>query len=738
MRFLFGFALLFFCYLFGTASAEGQTAVLQPLYHAHGPELDGRLDEAVWQQTTVADSFYMHFPHDDRPAVSQTRVRVFYTQTHLYIGALCRNTATENYAVQSIKRDFSFAENDAFSVIIDPFGDAVSGYSFTVNPYGAQSDGIVDLGGVKGTETNWDAVWEAEVFRDEDKNQWSIEIEIPFKSLRFGEEKEWLINFARHDLRCNEISVWSPVPRAIDPYTLAKAGLLKWDNPPTRSGTNLAFLPYVATELDKDYEAKTPTGTNLRAGADAKFALTSALSLDLTFNPDFSQAEVDRQVIDLNRFELRYPEKRPFFLENNDLFANLGNSRVRPFFSRRIGGVGSQPVPILFGARLSGRVAKNWRVGVMNVQTQGRAAIDVQANNYAVGVLQRSILQGSNLTFFVANSHAFDALSPIEKAYNRVVGAEFDYRSPDGKWSGKTFYHRSFDGEKLDKANAWDLKMRYKTAVFNMFLGVDAADENYLTDMGFVPRLYHRNPWSDTLARVAYRQFRTNGWYRVFPKDKTYKIDYYGIAWSGNLYTHPDLSYQEHNLQIALSAQWLNQNRLSFAWGNYAPVLFFPFEINGLDESLPAGLYRGRGIETEFQTGLRGNFFGKAKIRYGGEYSGRKLSLGTEIFYRSPPWGLFAVNLSRESLTDFPEEYGAADFTLIGSKCEISFSRNLSLTGFLQYNTQLENFNINTRLHWRLKALSDLFIIYTDNYTSDSLRVKNRALVLKFSYRIGL
>lgn len=728
----------FLLFLSATPAAKGQSPVLSPHFSAYKPVLDGHLDETAWQQAAVTDSFIMHFPHDDRVAGSQSRVRVIYTKTHLYIGVFCYSSDEGKYAVQSVKRDFLFEENDAFSVILDPYGDAVSGYAFTTNPYGAQSDGIVDLGGVKGVQNNWDAVWEVEVFRNETENWWSAEFEIPFKSLRFADEKNWLINFARNDLRQNEVSVWSPVPRAIDPNTLAKAGWLQWEKAPQRRGANIAFLPYIAAEVDKNYEEETPRASRLRAGADAKFALTSSLSLDLTYNPDFSQAEVDRQVIDLSRFELRYPEKRPFFLENKDLFANLGNSRVRPFFSRRIGGVGAQPVPVLYGARLSGRVSKNWRIGLMNAQTRGESSVDILPQNYTVGVVQRSVLQGSNLTFFLVNTHAFEAFSPIENAYNRVAGAEFDYRSPDGKWSGKTFYHRSFDGEKLENNAAWDIKMRYKTAKFNTFFGVDAADENYLTDMGFVPRLYHRNPWSDTLARVAYRQFRANGWYRIFPEDKTYKIDYFGFEWSGNLYTQPDLIYQEHNLQLTVAAQWLNQNRLSFAWGNYAPVLFYPFEIDGLDLAVPAGLYRGRGIETEFQTGLRGNFFGRAKIRYGGEYGGRKLSLGGELFYRSPPWGLFAVNVSRESLTDFPDEFGAADFTLIGSKIEVSFNRNFSLTGFLQYNTQLDNFNINTRLHWRLKALSDLFIIYTDNYTAESLNVKNRALVVKFSYRIGI
>jgi len=722
----------------GCIPAIGQSHSLHVQQSETSPTLDGHLDDMAWKNVPVAKDFQMKYPVDNSPANSETEVRIFYTEKALYIGAICRDTSHGNYIVQSLKRDFCFEENDAFSVILDPFGDAVSGYSFTVNPYGAQSDGIVDLGGLKGVTKNWDTVWNAEVFRNKSENWWSLEIEIPFNSLRFNKSQSWRINFARNDLRRNEISVWSPVPRGTDVATLALAGFLEWDKSPPKDGSNGALIPYVALNVEQDYEEQKSASLTPQIGGDTKIALTSSLYLDFTVNPDFSQAEVDRQVIDLNRFELDYPEKRLFFLENNDLFANLGNSRVRPFFSRRIGGVGSRPVPILFGARLTGRLDKDWRIGLMNMQTEGQDSQSLMGQNYSVAVVQRSILKGSNLTAFLTNRQAFDDLDIIENDFNRVGGVEFDFRSPDSKWSAKTFLHYAFTADGLKENTAWNAKIRYRTAKFNFFVGADAPNQNYITDIGFVPHLYHRNTFADTLARIAYRQFRTNGYYRIFAKDPTYGIDYYAFSWAGNLYTNPVLNYQEHDLKLTLSIKWLNANKLSFSWGNYAPALFFPFQLDGLDLAFPAGIYQGRGIEGRFDTGVRNNFFGTASIRYGGEYTGRQLSLSGALNYRRQPWGLFGLTIAQETLTDFPDGYGSAAFTLVGTKFELSFNRNLFLTTFLQYNTQLNNFNVNSRLQWRIKAMSDLFITYTDNYRADNLNVKDRAVVLKVRYWIGL
>ena len=720
----------------GSLPASEKTFALR-LQEAAAPVLDGHLDELIWRDVAVADDFLMHYPFDDRPAVSLTEARIFYTSTHLIIGVLCRNADDEDFTVQSLKRDFDFTQNDAFSVILDPYGDAVSGYNFTVNPYGAQSDGILDHGGISGGSDEWDTVWEAEVFRNETEHWWSAEIAVPFKSLRFNDSQSWRINFARNNISRNEISVWSPVPRGTNVATLVRAGILLWDKSPPADGSHTAVIPYVVARTGQDYVAGTPTEFRPGIGADAKTALNSSLYLDLTVNPDFSQTEIDRQVIDLSRFELNFPEKRLFFLENNDLFANLGNSRVRPFFSRRLGGVGTQPVPILFGARLSGRLSRNWRIGLMNVQTEGVRAVEVQAQNYSVAVLQRSILQGSNVTAFLTNRHALHDFSIEKNNFNRVGGVEFDYRSADSKWSGKSFLHYAFTPEELKQSSAWSTKLRYRTAKFNCFVGVDAPSVNYLTDFGFVPHLYHRNPFADTLTRIGYKQVRGNGYYRIFARDDTYGIDFYGLSWSGNIYTDPRFKYLEHDLKLTLSVRWLNQNQLSFSWGNYAPVLFFPFEIDGLNAAFPPGSYRGRGVEGKFATGLRGDFFGSASIRYGGEYTGRKLSLAGSLNYRRQPWGLFGLTISQESLSDFPDAYGSAAFTLIGGRAELSFSRNLFLTVFLQYNTQINNFNLNTRLQWRIKPMSDLFLIYTDNYRADNIRVKDRALVLKASYWFG-
>jgi len=353
--------------------------------------VDGLLTESAWFTAMTADEFQMNFPFDSLKAVSKTEVRMMYDEKYLYISAICHHQSNKDYVVQSLKRDFEFKENDAFGIFINAYNDETNGLYFGINPFGVQSDGIVDNGGIKGIKSNWDGLWFSEVNHSPDF--WTAEIAIPLKTLRFKDrQKEWRINFARNDRTQNEISTWFPVPRAYQISTLSRTGILKWGSTPNVPIGNVSIIPYFSVGTNRDF--KNPSLSHKiknTYGVDAKLAVNSSLNLDLTVNPDFSQVEVDRQVIDLQRFEIFFPEKRLLFLENSDLFSNIGNSRIRPFFSRRIGNVDNNPVPILFGARLSGNLDNNWRIGVMSIQTRSDDELDVRSKNYSVASVQRKM-----------------------------------------------------------------------------------------------------------------------------------------------------------------------------------------------------------------------------------------------------------------------------------------------------------------------------------------------------------
>ncbi|MEO6638833.1 MAG: DUF5916 domain-containing protein, partial [Ginsengibacter sp.] len=320
--------------------------------------IDGAMDDAAWKEAEPASKFYMVLPMDTSFANVSTEVKMCYDDNNLYLIAICYKSAPGPYFVESLRRDFSFGKNDNFLLFMDPFNDLTNGFSFGANAAGAQWDGTMYEGSK--VDLNWDNKWVSKVKNYPDK--WVFEMALPFSSIRYKKGiTRWGINFSRNDLRTSEKSSWAPVPRQFPTASLAYTGDLVWDEPPPEAGANVSVIPYLLGGFTKDQENKKPTVFRKDAGVDAKIALSSSLSLDLTVNPDFSQVEIDRQVTNLDRYELFFPEKRQFFLENGDLFANFGYANLRPFFSRRIG----LEAPINFGARISGKPDKNWRIGAM-------------------------------------------------------------------------------------------------------------------------------------------------------------------------------------------------------------------------------------------------------------------------------------------------------------------------------------------------------------------------------------
>jgi hypothetical protein len=370
--------LLCFCLPGLTAFAQKKNAAYQ--YHikraAASIKIDGIVDEADWDRADSAANFFLVLPMDTSFAKVKTTVKMTYDNNNLYVVAICYAGLPGQNMVESLKRDFNFGKNDNFLLFMDPFDARTDGFSFGANAAGAQWDGTMYEGGK--VDLSWDNKWTSEVKNYPDR--WVWEASIPFKSIRYKKGiREWGINFSRNDLKSTEKSSWAPVPRQFPTASLAYTGTLVWDEEPPVASSNVSVIPYVLGGITKDYQNKTPTDWRKDIGGDVKIGLTSSLNLDMTVNPDFSQVDVDQQVINLNRYELFFPEKRQFFLENGDLFSNFGYADIRPFFSRRIG----LNAPIRFGTRLTGKINKDWRVGVMDVQTGKRASVICRAKTSA-------------------------------------------------------------------------------------------------------------------------------------------------------------------------------------------------------------------------------------------------------------------------------------------------------------------------------------------------------------------
>lgn len=699
--------------------------------------IDGVLDELSWQNAEVADNFFMMLPMDTSYANAKTEVRVTYDEKNFYISAICYDDLPGGYVVESMKRDFSFGVNDNFLVFIDPFDDKTNGFSFGANAAGAQWDGLQSEGAAM--NLNWDNKWESEVKNYEDK--WIWEAAIPFKTLRYKKDiLKWGINFSRLDLKWNEKSSWTPIPRQFPSASLAFTGNMIWDELPPPPGTNISLIPYIKASTFKDKEADTPVNNEFDVGFDTKVSITPSLNLDLTVNPDFSQVEVDRQVTNLSRFELFFPERRQFFLENSDLFANLGFRGVHPFFSRRIG----LESPIYAGGRLSGKLNKDWRIGVMDIHTgdagpryDSEGALErggIPSQNYAVAVLQRQVFARSNITASFINRESFNLSYEKHDSsfmeYNRDLGLEYNLASANNLWSGKFLLHKSFSPHLKGSDFFHVANLEYDSKKFSVEWVHEYVGQNYNAEVGFVPR-------------TGYYRMSPDFRYSFFPKSKRM------VSHGPNLEVMNifDTDFKITDSETMLIYEFDMLDRSTFGVGvahNYIRLLD-PFDpTNSGGEELPAGSeYSWWSVGFGYTSTPKKLVTYNLEGSYGGYFNGTRLNLEGGIGYRFQPYGSINLDFDFNDI-ELPEPYTSINYILLSPRLELTFTNTIFLTTFVQYNEQADNVNINARFQWRFLPASDIFLVYTENYLpGDSLgsidfSSKNRALVLKVTYWLNI
>ena len=713
--------LLFFLFPFYIFAQKKNAGFELHIHRAESPiKIDGFINESAWQHAEKADNFYMVLPMDTSHANLRTEVRMTYDDKYLYLVAECLDAGAGPDMVESLRRDFSFLKNDNFIFFIDPFEDQTSGFSFGANAAGGQWDGLMYEGGK--VDLSWDNKWSSVVRRYSDR--WVLEIAIPFKTLRYRNGlTHWGINFSRNDLKTTEKSSWAPVPRQFPTASLAYTGVLVWDAPPPSPGPNISVIPYVLGGVQKDYTNGKGNVYKKEIGGDAKIAVTSALNLDLTVNPDFSQVDVDRQVIDLSRYELFYPEKRQFFLENADHFNNLGYADIRPFFSRRIG----LGVPIEFGARLSGKLDANWRIGLLDMQTGKVDSIGLPEQNFSVVALQRKIFARSNIGFIFINKQSVhyqpgkDTTHPVYSQYNRNLGVEFNLASSDNYWTGKMLLLKSFSPGRRGDDYVHAGNLQYTDRHWLIGAGYEYTGSNYNAEVGYVPR---------------------QGYIKISPQ-----ASYFFLPRGGAVLSHgPQLTstyfYNEsfHRTDNETIFTWLatfrNKSTLAGVLMNDYVQLLQPFDPTNTRLAFLATGTRhhwntaGLDYVSKPQAFLTYDF----SLRYGGYYAdGTKAMFTGDLGYRIQPYVNMTMSATFTSL-DLPRPWGNVHFWLVGPRIDITMTNTLFLTTYIQYNQQTRNMNLNTRLQWRYKPASDLFLVYTDNYLTTPFSVRSRAFVVKFNY----
>ncbi|MDN3641821.1 DUF5916 domain-containing protein [Lutimonas halocynthiae] len=696
--------------------------------------LDGALNETAWQSTDAATDFWQYFPTDTLLSTAQTEIKMLFDKKYLYVGIKVYSQG-DDYVVPSLKRDFSARANDNISMMFDTYRDGNNAFMFGTNPEGVQREALISGGGAerKDFRSTWDVKWQN--VSKKYKGYYIAEIKIPLASFKFrDQETRWRFTAYRFDTQSNEWSTWGNTPQNQSLMSLAFMGNMIFERPLDKVKTQFALIPYVSGNVSRDFDVG-ETSTDFSIGGDAKIPIGNSLNLDLTVNPDFSQVEVDELVVNLTRFEVFLPEKRQFFIDNADLFSDFGSlGAANPFFSRRIGIAedleeNTIENSIIAGARLSGKINNNLRIGVLNIQTAEDAANEIPTNNNTVIAVQQKVFSRSNIGFVFVNRQVTSMSDFVEEAeeYNRVIGLDFNLRSEDNKWSGKYYLHKSFAPEAGDKDMSSGGFVEYNTRDWKFNLSSIYVGDDFQADLGYIRR-------NDivTVDPTATRIFYPTG-----SKINTHVIEVRASStWSPEL----DFKYTDGMVDLEYQIQFRNQTGIEMALNHRYTYLLEDFDPTGSDEGepLPAfSEYTYSKFDFTYESDRRKAFSYTARTDLGQFFNGYRYSLTSDFRLRIQPY-FTASFRSSVNYIDLPDPYPTETIWFVGPKFEFTFTKNLFWSTFIQFNSQDEDFSINSRLQWRFRPLSDLYVVYNDNYKTTPFAPGTRALIVKFTYWINI
>ncbi len=666
--------------------------------------LDGVLDEPAWAGAESASGFVQAEPHEGDPASERTRVRIVYDDDYLYVGAEMDDRDPQGIIVHDIRKDFQQDDQDTFELILDTFADRRNGYVFITNPAGGRADEQIANEG-KEINTSWDAPWQVRTRRT--AAGWTAEMAIPFRALRAAEGAGhvWGVNFSRRIRRRNEIDYWSPIPRS---YTLSRVSLAGDLSglAATRSGRDLRVKPYVAARTTRE-TGLTDYGSSGDVGVDVKYGLTDALTLDLTVNPDFAQAEADEQQVNLTQFSQFFPEKREFFLENSGVFyvGDAGrNNRVSLtptpdedlllFFSRRIGlDEDGRPVPIRGGARVTGR-AGAFSVGALALRTA--AAAGGPGNDYAVVRVKRDLFSNSDV------GALFQTREGADGDYNRVYGADANFRLP-GQFDWSSYAVQTRTPGVSDGQFAWRSTVMREGNFTHIKAGVMSIGEGFRDDIGYYRRTDSRKwildaglrPRPKSLQRLGIREMHPHVTWSYY-EDQTGRITGKNLH-SGYTFFMNSGAYWE----VSVNPEY---ERID------APLQLSP---DSLDAPLPAGGYAWHTWQVKGSTDpSRAVSLSMAGI-VGGLWGGDQKTVNATVTIQPSYRFRATVGAQRtRAVLDQPDERFVR--SLWTARASYSFSTRAFLDALAQYDPQLHQLDANVRFDLIHHPLSDLFLVYNE------------------------
>lgn len=691
--------------------------------------VDGILDEPAWQKAERIEDFWQRDPDEGKPATERTEVRVAYSSTILYVAVRAYHADPSTIVAKEMERDAPLHRDDSVALLFDTFHDRRNAYSFETNPNGARKDVLIADEG-RDINPQWDGVWTVACRRDDEG--WTAEFAVPFSTLRFDRNQTtWGFNVRRMIRHRDEEVHWAAIGRDVGSdardltlyalYRVSLAGELKGLGRPERS-RQLAIKPFSVGRVTerRDSDASTRVDT----GLDVKWGVSRALLLDLTYNTDFAEVEVDQQQFNLTRFSLFFPEKREFFLENSGIFEfglpvrdPMEPALMKLFFSRRIGLDAGREVPMEGGVRLTGRAA-GWNVGLLGALTEdsrsnGAPGSGLPETTFAVARAKRNIGRRSGLGVLYTDRNASGA------GRNRTLGIDVDFK-PNDRIDVAAFIAQSDD----DSVAGDDWAAGYSVGLATRSLR--ASVEHSITSAGFVPG-------TGFLLRGNYE--RINPLVRWRPR-----VNRFGIL---NWFMEAELDYLERQSTGELESRFLTVALLglrtvhddagSLNWVSETERLFEPFEIQpGI--VIPPGVYSfdslrlgGRSNESR-AVGISG------RLQSGDFFGGRKDQASVTLRVRPSRF-----IKTETSINGADVELPQGDFTttIVGQRLDLAWSPDLRFNAFLQYNDSAELLAANLRFNWIYRPGADLFIVFNQNWDAPTLgqrQRRDRQLVVKFTY----
>jgi hypothetical protein len=706
-----------FCLLLTPARAQAPRdfSAYRPVAQAvriaarQAPRIDGDLSDPVWQKAAPIDEFYQLEPMEGAPAAERTVVRVLYDENNLYFSVMAYDPAPVTARIK--QRDGSIDSDDIIRIYLDPGMTRRNGYLFEVNPLGARREGLIQNN--SDALYQWNTLWSAKARLV--KGGWTAEIAIPFRSLAYGSRSDWGFDLFRLVRKKYERIRWSSINRTISSTDISRAGTLSGIEH-IRAGLGLDVQGFALMRYRKNWDGK-DSGLSVRPSGNLFYKVTPSLTGTLTYNTDFSDAPLDQRKVNISRFDLFYPERRDFFLQDAAAFEfggaalSTGNDpNAAPFFSRRIGIVGGEAVNLLGGAKLSGSY-DDFGIGLLSVRTAGGAGAGEQT--LTAGRLTLPVLSESKLGLVFTNG------DPSGRSSNSVGGADFQFHDtelvPDKILKGDFYYERSFSSTAGNDAS-FGMQLDFPNEPFKSSFRFKQVGENFDPALGFVSRPGIRDyqgslAWRERLSDSTVRWWEAGLWW-----DATTDLDgklqslYHFDPWLGVFTQDGDYFFLE---------VWEDSETV--------PRFSLPHAI-----AVPAGTYTFDEVHFRTETAPSRLVSANFDLQYGGYYGGTLLQTDTTL--NLAPNDSFVIG-ARHIMQQLSMPAGKVAIHVEALDLSLTFTPDMELRGQLQYDNISKAMELSLRYRWEFEPGTELLLVAGDDATLNGRYYQSHTS--NFSLRLG-